>query len=858
MAKARVKVSPPAALEPQSGDEELTLDELQKISLFAGLKEQPGIIELPGTLVLRHYHKGDIICRLGEPGWTAFYILTRPDMLTLRQGQLELTRHQAAAAQRVQVLEADIAELRLQSTGSDDHVARVFTALPPNSSPIGAFKRLFGQRTGRGPNEPRYQAFLTEGELFGEMSCLYRTPRSATVVAERDCYMLEFLRNVFDKMLTNRNKAFKEQVDEKYRSRVLELHLRALPLFRDLPSADIDRLRAQVTLEAFEPGELICDEHDESDCMYIIRSGFVQILKNVSFLLTPEDIADWSALCTALRAGEAQTGTPQRIVWDTLTEEVRALISGGAALAELDDSDRHKIIRACNELLKQAKLAAAVEFKDVLANAGLADEQRQLPSTLKKWLNHQRVCNFNRRLLSATYPSLFPLPTHSPGEVRILNYRGERELIGEIGLVTGGPRTATCVAYDHPDSRFGRVETVKISKDLFAEILAASPKLAEHVKGVVNETVRQTSLSTEKPLWDELNASVRSDRFNALGLIQGQKLMLIDLDRCTRCDECVKACVATHPDRRSRLFLDGPVFKTILEGERRSFLVPATCRQCKDPVCLIGCPVGSIHKGENGQIVIEDWCIGCSRCALQCPYNAIQMHAIGILPKKSHGWRYRAGPEQPDKLAWYDPQFNDHGWIRGPSPFYYDRELRERLYRPEEVHFRHSFDLDSATLTKGISFHLQVLSLAPSVTVWVNGSEVIHKPTEQGAPLKPTDKGERWNLEAYLMPGHSQRTIEVASADGGPRPVLRLGRNVVAARVTAIGNSTDVLFELGVFQVSKPVVPGGLSGEFTQDLVMNRAVVCDMCSERFGQRPACVNACPHDAAMRIESRKLFH
>ncbi|MFM9965944.1 MAG: 4Fe-4S dicluster domain-containing protein [Planctomycetaceae bacterium] len=94
--------------------------------------------------------------------------------------------------------------------------------------------------------------------------------------------------------------------------------------------------------------------------------------------------------------------------------------------------------------------------------------------------------------------------------------------------------------------------------------------------------------------------------------------MLIDLDRCTRCNQCVDACVASHRDGRTRLYLDGPRFE--------NYLVPISCRSCLDPVCMIGCPVGAINRGDKGEIVIQNWCIGCEICALQCPYGSILMN----------------------------------------------------------------------------------------------------------------------------------------------------------------------------------------------------------------------------------------
>jgi len=98
--------------------------------------------------------------------------------------------------------------------------------------------------------------------------------------------------------------------------------------------------------------------------------------------------------------------------------------------------------------------------------------------------------------------------------------------------------------------------------------------------------------------------------------------MLIDLDRCTRCDDCVRACAETHGGR--------PRF--IREGERYGHhLIAHACVHCRDPVCLVGCPTGAIHRAQVGDVVEiqEDICIGCGSCARKCPYDAITMQPTG-------------------------------------------------------------------------------------------------------------------------------------------------------------------------------------------------------------------------------------
>jgi Fe-S-cluster-containing dehydrogenase component len=128
---------------------------------------------------------------------------------------------------------------------------------------------------------------------------------------------------------------------------------------------------------------------------------------------------------------------------------------------------------------------------------------------------------------------------------------------------------------------------------------------------------RNTAVTLLKSVGELARSASTTREFDELGLIQGQRLMLIDLDRCTRCGACVDACISAHDYRRSRLYLDGPRFE--------KYLVPITCRSCLDPVCMIGCPVGAINRGDTGEIRIENWCIGCELCAKQCPYGSIHM-----------------------------------------------------------------------------------------------------------------------------------------------------------------------------------------------------------------------------------------
>jgi len=195
-----------------------------------------------------------------------------------------------------------------------------------------------------------------------------------------------------------------------------------------------------------------------------------------------------------------------------------------------------------------------------------------------------------------------------PGGEMVRTYLSRGDYFGEIGLLRSIKRTATCTALD-------AVDVVKIPAVEFNLMLEKFPAVREQI-----EQIAAARLASDQPRM--IPAGLRLDDFLNQGLFEAQNLLLIDLENCTRCDACVRACAEAH-DGVSRLLRDGLRYE--------HFLVATACRSCRDPLCMTQCPVGSIRRKENLEVIIEDWCIGCGKCAELCPYGNINMHPLEVI-----------------------------------------------------------------------------------------------------------------------------------------------------------------------------------------------------------------------------------
>jgi len=196
-----------------------------------------------------------------------------------------------------------------------------------------------------------------------------------------------------------------------------------------------------------------------------------------------------------------------------------------------------------------------------------------------------------------------------PGGELVVAYLSRGDSFGEIGLLASGPRTATCTALDH-------VELVKISADDFNAMVEQFPGVRRGLQALADQRMREDA--------ERMAAlgTISLDAFLGQGLMEAQSLLVLDLERCTRCDACVRACAEAH---------DG-VTRLVREGQRFDrYLVATSCRHCKDPLCMVGCPVGSIRRRNSLEVIIEDWCIGCGLCARNCPYGNINLHPFEVM-----------------------------------------------------------------------------------------------------------------------------------------------------------------------------------------------------------------------------------
>jgi cGMP-dependent protein kinase 2 len=226
------------------------------------------------------------------------------------------------------------------------------------------------------------------------------------------------------------------------------------------------------------------------------------------------------------------------------------------------------------------------------------------------------------------------------GKPVFLNYLPAGSYVGEIALVTGGKRTATVKAAI-------KSEVIQLPGEAFRKLLAARPRLLDKLRHDmadrqnINAFIesRKDSFSGVVDMYSETASFLIEN-----GIGEATDVLLIDENLCVGCDNCEKACADSH-DGLSRLDREA--------GRTYAHLhVPTSCRHCEHPHCMIDCPPNAIHRGPDGEVFIDEKCIGCGNCQRNCPYGVIRMDSVPPKKPPIFAWLLLGlgpGPGEPDK-----------------------------------------------------------------------------------------------------------------------------------------------------------------------------------------------------------------
>jgi cGMP-dependent protein kinase 2 len=414
----------------------------------------------------------------------------------------------------------------------------------------------------------------------------------------------------------------------------LELLRSQVEIFRELSPLQMRELMLESSVRAYSPGERIFERNAPGSSLFAIAQGAVAVEVN----------KDDPSITVPLHAG-------------TIFGEV-GLISG---------RKRGSTVRAadaciCVELSRNAALKLIATAPAVGRAVTRISVERQLLQMFGSGLTSEDV----REIVEQA-----EVKTVRPGEAILvegdagddiyvirrgsmvvekkiggkdvfLSYLPAGSYVGEMALIDGSARSATVKAAI-------RSEVVRIPGDPFRALLARKPKLAERARA---------DMASRR----ELNAFLesRKDSFSGVvdmfsetaqflvdnGIGEATDVLLIDESLCVGCDNCEKACADSH-EGLSRLDREA--------GRSYAHLhVPTSCRHCEHPHCMADCPPNAIRRGPDGEVVIDDSCIGCGNCQRNCPYGVIRMDSVPPPKPSLLSWLTLGlgpGPGEPNK-AW--------------------------------------------------------------------------------------------------------------------------------------------------------------------------------------------------------------
>lgn len=417
--------------------------------------------------------------------------------------------------------------------------------------------------------------------------------------------------------------------------------LRAVPLLQPLSDSVLSALRPHVLECTFASGERILREGEYCDGAYYLIEGRVSVAFGAQGAADARrPVAQSQGSSPARRNGSDATVVLSEIPVQLEVGE-RAILESGEIFGEGSALSRYPIatdIDAIGEvrclLFRTPALRRMLDEPDLSSFKDLFDDRYRQRTLRAHFARVDLFKDLDRAVIDRLIAAV-ELVSFKPGRliaeqgtpadafylvrggyvkvgvkmgagILTATYLRKGDWVGETSVLLDEPWPFSLTALEH-------VELVKLSRDQMRDVLREVPAVEERLWKTLTARLKDVASSGRQPLAAQpLQFAMDS------GLIHGESVLLINLETCTRCDECVRACADVH-DGTPRFVREGAKF--------RNFSVPIACYQCTDPVCMIGCPTGAITRplGTREVVIDKATCIGCENCAKRCPWQNIMM-----------------------------------------------------------------------------------------------------------------------------------------------------------------------------------------------------------------------------------------
>ena len=427
----------------------------------------------------------------------------------------------------------------------------------------------------------------------------------------------------------------------------LEVFGSQVEIFKEVSPLQLRELMLDSTATAFQPGEAIFERNDTGNSLFAIAEGsvLVEVSPNDPSITVP--IPEGSIFGEVGLISGRRRGATVRAAEPTVCVE----LSRNAALKLM--STAPGAARAINRIFIERQLLQI--FGSGLTPADVAElvEGAEVKGVRAGEVVIQEGAE-DKDIYVVRRGSMI-VEKDLGGKPVFLSYLPAGSYFGEMAVIDGSKRTATVKAAI-------KSEVVRFPGAAFTALLDRNPKLREKALADMagRREINQFIESRKDSFGGAVDMYSQTAQFlvdNGLG--EATDVLLIDETLCVGCDNCEKACADSH-EGLSRLDREA--------GRTYAHLhVPTSCRHCEHPHCMADCPPNAIKRGPDGEVFIDETCIGCGNCQRNCPYGVIRLDAkppekpgflnwllFGAGPgpgEASYSWRKKNASGEAAKLA---------------------------------------------------------------------------------------------------------------------------------------------------------------------------------------------------------------